>query len=187
MAQTSLYGYLKTRMGTRYRSLFEDDAFSHSARTSAAKIFGTCLSDLSIHSAALCRNDGGLNEFESSSLASLLVSSGLEKGLAEFPDSKLKAEALGRLNQRLAVLNWDKAGDNAITFASSESDLVTFAPVVDEFKELDREIVMNSIRFRWRDVREQLQKRLSPQSVAQDFRRDGAIKEMRSRNRMSFN
>ena len=27
VAQTSLYGYLKTRMGTRFRQVFEDDKF----------------------------------------------------------------------------------------------------------------------------------------------------------------
>ena len=183
VAQTSLYGYLKTRMGTRYRSLFEDDSFSHSAQTSAAKIFGTCLSDLSIHSAALCRNGGGLTDAESASLVSTLVKDGLEKGLENFPAPEIHAEAIKRLNQRLAVLNWDKAADNEITFSASEADLVKFAPVVDEFKELDREIVMNSIRFRWRDVREQLSKRLSPQSIAQDFRRAQSIGGSNSKNR----
>ena len=171
VAQTSLYGYLKTRMGTRFRTQFEDDAYSHLARTSAARIFGTCLTDLSIHSASLCRKDGGLTDEESSELALMLVTDGLEKGLEDFPASDVRAEVNRRFKQRLAVLNWDKAGDNEITFSPSAVDLVEFAPVVDEFKELDKEIVMNSIRFRWRDVREQLSKRLSPQSVAQDFRR----------------
>ncbi|MCY4463268.1 MAG: hypothetical protein OXC26_23135 [Albidovulum sp.] len=183
VAQTSLYGYLKTRMGTRYRSLFEDDVFSHSVRIAAARVFGTCLTDLSIHSAALCRSGGGLIEREASLLASDLVTNGLEKGLEDFPDQDVRSEAIGRLRQRLAVLNWNDAGDIGITFSSSEADLVRFAPVVEEFKELDREIVSNSIRFRWRDVREQLGKRLAPQSVANDFRRINGIGDSASRTR----
>jgi hypothetical protein len=42
--------------------------------------------------------------------------------------------------------------------------LLRYAPIVDEFKELDREIVRNSIRFRWRDVRAQLRRRLRPEA-----------------------
>ena len=33
VAQTSLYGYLKTRMGTRFRIIFEDDAFQEPLNT----------------------------------------------------------------------------------------------------------------------------------------------------------
>lgn len=171
IAQTSLFGYLKARMGTRFRVLFEDDVFSHAIRVAAARLFGSCLADLTIYSVSLCRDSGGLTEPEATALAAHLYDLGLEQGLAGFPDKDddVRNEATARFRQRLAFLDWDQADDISITFSSSEADLVRFAPVVDEFKELDREIVMNSIRFRWRDIREQLRKRLQGGSVAADW------------------
>src|SRR5690606_30000829 len=52
VAQTSLYGYLKTRAGTRYVSLFEDDTFVASINISKWEIYFACLSDLTVHAVA---------------------------------------------------------------------------------------------------------------------------------------
>lgn len=41
--------------------------------------------------------------------------------------------------------------------------------VINEFKELDREIVTNSIRFRWRDVRETCRRRVDGDEIARDW------------------
>ena len=167
VAQTSLFGYLKARMGTRYRVMFEDDVFSHAIRTAAAKLFGSCLSDLAIVAAAKCRVAGNLDDAQTAALAGRLFLGALDKGLEGFPDAEVGADAITRFQQRTSVLDWNRADDISLTFASSEADLVRFAPVVDEFKELDREIVMNSIRFRWRDIREQLNRRLRAGAVAE--------------------
>ncbi len=170
VAQTSLFGYLKARMGTRYRVMFEDDVFSHAIRTAAAKLFGSCLSDLSIYAASKCRIAGNLNDAQTAALAGRLFFGALEKGLEGFPDAQVSADAISRFRQRTTVLDWDRADDISLTFATSEADLVRFAPVVDEFKELDREIVMNSIRFRWRDIREQMKRRLRAEAVAEAWK-----------------
>ena len=171
IAQTALFGYLKARMGTQFRVLFEDDFFSKEIRRAAARLFGSCLADLTFHVVAACRWDGQMSDEDAASLAAHLFERGLRSGLAGYPDAdgQVRQEATTRFEQRLVCVNWDQATDIEITFASSESDLVQFAPVVDEFKELDREIVMNSIRFRWRDVREQARKRLDPKAVAIDW------------------
>ena len=49
-----------------------------------------------------------------------------------------------------------------------------FAPVIDEYKALDREIVTNSIRFRWRDARDQLRRRLDAPALAARMGEAGA-------------
>ena len=54
VAQTSLYGYLKTRMGTSFRQYFEDDAFSQSIRVAAIKVYESCLADLTTNSDFAC-------------------------------------------------------------------------------------------------------------------------------------
>ncbi len=171
IAQTALFGYLKARMGTQFRVLFEDDIFSREIRRAAARLFGSCLADLTFHVVCRCRLAGRMTDTDAAAMATHLFESGLELGLADYPDENdmVRTEAITRFNQRLVCVNWPAAEDVEVTFASSESDLVRFAPVVDEFKELDREIVMNSIRFRWRDVREQARRRLDDQSVARDW------------------
>jgi len=60
------------------------------------------------------------------------------------------------------------AGEAA--FAGSVADLIRFAPVVDEFKMLDGKFVANSIRFRWRDVREQFRRRADAAAIVADWR-----------------
>ena len=66
----------------------------------------------------------------------------------------------------------DAIGEAA--FDGSVRDLIRFAPVVDEFKALDEEIVTNSIRFRWLDVKQQLKKRLNAAGVASDWHETGS-------------
>ena len=64
VAQTSLYGYLKTRMGTRFRQVFEDDKFLPSINKAKWQTYGACLSDLTVFAAALTgvENRLGTNE-----------------------------------------------------------------------------------------------------------------------------
>ncbi len=166
VAQTSLYGYLKTRMGTSYRTYFEDDMFSASIRMAAIKLFLSCLADLTVFAAALCARDGPLPPSGAAALAQLCFQRAATQGLAEAGAGPVPADALERLTQRLQATDWEAAVDGRRAFAGSEADLVRFAPVIDEYKALDREIVTNSIRFRWHDVRDQLRRRLDAPTLA---------------------
>jgi hypothetical protein len=79
------------------------------------------------------------------------------------------ADALTDFVARSAATHWASSVEGVAAFAGSENDIIRFAPVVDEFKALDREIVSNSIRFRWRDIREQLRKRIDAEGVCDDW------------------
>ena len=174
VAQTSLYGYLKTRMGTSYRAYFEDDIFSASIRTAAVKLFLSCLADLTVFAAALSEKDGALPPDGAAALALRCFRQAAERGLADAGAGAVPAETLERFRLRLLATDWSAAADGRHAFAGSEADLVRFAPVIDEYKELDREIVTNSIRFRWRDVRDQLRRRIDPPELGDAMRRNGA-------------
>ena len=52
VAQKTLYGYVKTRMGTRYVAMFEDKAMIASLNIAKMHVFAACLSDLSIYAVA---------------------------------------------------------------------------------------------------------------------------------------
>lgn len=164
IAQTSLYGYLKARMGTRYRVYFEDEVFAASIRLAAARLFCTCLADLTLFAAAAIRRGGPLDDAAAAKLAREVYTAALAEGLAGYDNAEVVGTAADQFAQRLAVIDWELSCDPYRSFAQSEADLVRFAPVIDEFKEMDREIIVNSIRFRWRDVREQLARRLVPGS-----------------------
>lgn len=174
VAQTSLYGYLKTRMGTSFRIYFEDDTFSASIRTAAVKLFLSCLADLTVFAAALSERDGALPPGGAAALAQHCFRQAAERGLADAGAGPVPAETLERFDLRLRATDWPAAAaDGRHAFAGSEADLVRFAPVIDEYKELDREIVMNSIRFRWRDVRDQLRRRIDAPALGDTMRQDG--------------
>ena len=173
VAQTALYGYLKARMGTSYRLYFEDDAFSASIRAAAGKLFLSCLADLTVFAAALCEREGGLPPGGAAALARRCFRQAAAQGLAEAGAGPPPEEALARFDRRVRAADWQAAADGRRAFAGSEADLVRFAPVIDEYKALDREIVMNSIRFRWRDVRDQLRRRLDPPALGSAMRQAG--------------
>ena len=78
-------------------------------------------------------------------------------------------DATEKFRLRVESTDWDKAAQGENAFGGSARDLVRYAPVVDEFKELDGAIVANSIRFRWQDVRRQLRKRLDAEGLSDDW------------------
>ncbi|HSM19907.1 MAG TPA: hypothetical protein VK844_06015 [Hyphomicrobiales bacterium] len=171
VAQTSLYGYLKTRMGTRFPEFFEDEVFSASIRMAAAKLFVSCLGDLTVFAVAVAGRDGRLEASEAAALAQQCFEQAMELTLVDQPPENVPDDALEAFRARTDATIWANAAQGADAFAGSEQDILRFAPVVDEFKRLDREIVSNSIRFRWRDVREQLRKRIDADRVCADWRR----------------
>ena len=67
---------------------------------------------------------------------------------------------------RLDKTDWGAATQGEAAFVDSPQGLIQAAPVIEGFKELDREIVVNSIRYRWMDVRRQARERLETAALA---------------------
>jgi hypothetical protein len=166
VAQTSLFGYLKTRMGTSFPRYFEDDAFSQVIRTAAVRLFVSCASDLSVHAVALA-GDGRLDRSASEGLARHCFAGALAEAL---PDADAAPPgAAADFDARAGRTAWASAARGEAAFAGSVQDLVRHAPVIDAFKDADAPIVFNSIRFRWREVRAQLRRRLDAEAVCADW------------------
>ena len=49
VTQTTLYGYIKTRIGSRYAMMFEDKVFSNSINIAKWNIYMSALSDCTIY------------------------------------------------------------------------------------------------------------------------------------------
>ena len=186
VAQTSLYGYLKTRMGTQYRTIFVDPKFSPSLNGAKWRIYAACLEDLSVFAAALLYQRMTQHQTADPPAAPIPASSApaalaqrffTQAAAGNFSNCEiadLQRESSERLAQRLCELDlpqsgWAQAAEGENAFSGSAQALVQHAPVSEAYRQLDRQIVTNSIRFRWRETRSQLRARLDAEKVYCDF------------------
>ena len=160
VAQTSLYGYLKTRMGRKYVEIFKDEKFSPSLNTAKWQVFAACLSDLCVHSVALAAKQGQLEINEAADLARQCHRLCVERTFTDELAASLAPSAIVNFERRCNVVIWPNAAIGASAFTYSPKALAESSPVSEEFKRLDRTIVENSVKFRWNDVRNQLERRL---------------------------
>ncbi|MEE2717163.1 MAG: hypothetical protein VX610_07030 [SAR324 cluster bacterium] len=167
VAQVTLYGYLKARVGTRYVSLIEDPEFAASMTIARDHIYAACLGDLAVYAVAQASGDEG--DSERLALAQWCV----EQTLATSPIETLDADAHERVmrefRQRLEFTNWAEVSAET-TFTRSADALVEWSPVAPELKSNDTEIVENSIRFKWIGVRKELAERLDAEAVLPHWR-----------------
>jgi len=165
VAQTSLYGYLRTRAGMRYPELFDDDPFVVSINIAKWQIWLACLSDLAVYAGGLLLQHPDAKLEQVSELLRDVVNEILaDTGVPGEAGDKFMQGA-EHLRQRLALCNWQEFEDGEQAFSHSPSALVEWAPIVDELKQMDEEIVINSVRFRWQKVRQDLREALDAGSV----------------------
>ena len=69
------------------------------------------------------------------------------------------------MRARLRLCDWSAQTDDAGPFSESPAALVYWAPIADELKVHDEEIVRNSVRYRWQEIRQQLRLMLDARSV----------------------
>jgi hypothetical protein len=156
VAQTSLYGYLRTRAGMRYPELFDDDPFVKSINIAKWQIWLACLSDLSVFAGCLLlKHPKATTEMVGALMQRLLNDILDQTGIPQDAGNEFVAHA-ERVRARLAECSWDRVTDDEGPFTQSPPALVRWAPVITELKEQDEEIVTNSVRFRWQKVRQDL-------------------------------
>lgn len=165
VAQTSLYGYVRTRAGTRYPELFENDEFIESINIAKWQLWLACLSDLAVYAGGLIQHRTDV----SPAAVGVLISSVVEEVLAATgvpPDAGDAFEAgADSVRNRLAGIDWTEVTDDEEPFSESPAALAKWAPIVDELKQYDTEIVRNSVRFRWQEVRRDLRRDLNARAV----------------------
>ena len=155
VTQITLFGYLKTRAGTRYTSLFEDDVFANSISIAILEIYLVALSDLTIFAAARVGRDAGAGAEETRSLAVCLYNDVLaDEEIPEFRPQGFDA-ARRTFSERAAGVPWPEMAQGEAAFRGSLAALVEWAPVAPELKSQDTEIVKTSMRFKWKAVRDQ--------------------------------
>lgn len=165
VAQTSLYGYLRTRAGMRYPELFDDDPFVTSINIAKWQIWLACLSDLAVYSGALLSRESGSQEHDVRAIVSGAVEDILTRTGVPEEAGEAFAPGVQQVRHRVAECDWAVLGDDEAAFTESPGALVEWAPIVDHLKQLDAEIVRNSVRFRWQEVRRDLRRSLDAAAV----------------------
>lgn len=165
VAQTSLYGYLRTRAGTRFPELFSDDAFVASINIAKWHVWLACVSDLAIYAGGLVHRQTPAFAAMVAPLMESVVNSILQENGAPAEAGGDFASHASRVRSRIALCDWGAVPDDESAFSQSPSALVHWAPIVDELKQLDEEIVLNSVRFRWQEVRRDLRRLLDAETV----------------------
>ena len=170
VAQTSLYGYLRTRAGMRYPELFDDDAYIVSINIAKWQLWLDCLADLAVHAGSRLAQQSPRQLPAVAALMSAVVDEVLAR-TGTPPDAGPEFAAhSGRVRERLRRTDWLAIGPDEAAFTQSPAGLVRWAPVMDELKQLDEEIVRNSVRFRWQQVRRDFAEQLDHEAVLAAWR-----------------
>lgn len=166
VGQHKLYGYVKTRMGHNYPKMFKDDTFIASLNFAKIRVVAACLSDMSCYVAALAARGDAWTDDERRDLARRCFQTGISALVGEEADPLLRAEWLKDFQGRLAQTDWQ--GEPTSFFTESPRALIRWAPIADELKRYDVEIVKNSIRFAWTEVRSDFSRRLDAAAIRTD-------------------
>jgi hypothetical protein len=172
VAQHKLYGYIKTRMGTRYPSMFEDDVFIQSVNIAKMHVFAACLSDMTVHAVATATAGSSLTADERTEIARRCYTAAIDDNRDHAPDG---AEAKWRkaFEKRLGDIHWENMAAGGNAFSESPKALFRWAPIADELKRYDGEIIKNSVVFAWAEHIRALRQRLAPEAVVEDWRARG--------------
>ena len=170
VAQTSLYGYLRTRAGMRYPELFDDDAYIVSINIAKWQLWLDCLADLAVHAGSRLAQQSPRQLPAVAALMAAVIDEVLARtGTPPDAGPEFAAHA-GRVRERVRRTDWLAIGPDEAAFTQSPAGLVRWAPVMDELKQLDEEIVRNSVRFRWQQVRRDLAGHLDHEAVLAAWR-----------------
>jgi len=164
VAQTSLYGYLRTRAGQRYPELFDDDEFVVGINIAKWQVWLACLGDVTCFAGGLLVRAGQAPDAVGA-LMRALVDEILDATGVPADAGESFADGARAVRERVAACDWASVSDDEGPFSESPDALVHWAPVIDTYKQLDAEIVRNSVRFRWQEIRRQLRENLDAAGV----------------------
>ena len=144
VTQTTLYGYLKTRIGVKFTAMVEDDVFSKSINIAKWNIYMTAIADCSLYVFSYLIVEKNLKENDCKQIYLDIIENEKENGLTDEIYQRAKQEFLNRYDK----INFNKYYlENP--FKESCLALYNWAPIADELKTLDKEIVLNSMRLKW--------------------------------------
>ncbi|MDC3036248.1 esterase [Candidatus Pelagibacter sp.] len=156
VTQVTLYGYLKTRMGTRYVLHFENDVFMSSVNLAKWNIYAVALQDLTFFTFSYLKKNFNYNKVEKAKEIFLKI---LDDEISNKMPLDVIENAKKSFNERLQSINWDLYHED-LPFNSSALSLYKWAPIAEDLKTLDRKIVLNSVILKWDIVKKEFRERI---------------------------
>tara|TARA_Y100001970_G_scaffold265078_1_gene352304 strand:+ start:127 stop:750 length:624 start_codon:yes stop_codon:yes gene_type:complete len=156
VTQVTLYGYLKTRMGTRYVLHFENDKFMSSVNLAKWNIYSVALQDLTFFTFSYLKDN---LKFKDTNKAKEIFLKILDDETTNNMPLDLIEDTKKIFYERFDKINWEKY-HNDLPFNQSALSLFKWAPIAEELKTLDRKIVLNSMILKWDVVRKEFEERL---------------------------
>ena len=156
VTQVTLYGYLKTRMGTRYVLHFENDKFMTSVNLAKWNMYAVALQDLTFFTFSYLKNNLNYQDIDKAKEIFLKI---LDDETTNKMPLDIIEEAKKNFNDRLENINWNNYC-NDLPFNPSALSLYKWAPIADELKNLDRKIVLNSVILKWDIVKKEFNERI---------------------------
>ena len=156
VTQVTLYGYLKTRMGTRYVLHFENDEFMASVNLAKWNIYAVALQDLTFFTFSYLKTNLNYQDIDKAKEIFLKI---LDDETTNKMPLDIIEEAKKNFNDRLQNINWNTYY-NDLPFNPSALSLYKWAPIADELKQLDRKIVLNSVILKWDIVKKEFNERV---------------------------
>ena len=157
VSQVTLYGYLKTRMGTRYVLHFENDEFMSSVNLAKWNIYAVALQDLTFFTFSYLKVN---NNYNANVKAKEIFLKILDDEISNKMPLDIIEKAKKNFDERLQKLNWEIYYKD-LPFNPSALSLYKWAPIADELKTLDRKIVLNSVILKWDVVKKEFNERIN--------------------------
>ena len=145
VTQVTLYNYLKTRMGTRYVLHFENDIFMGSVNLAKWNIYSVSLQDLTFFTFSYLKVNFN---FQDINKAKEIFNKILDDEISNKMPLDIIEVARKSFDERLEKINWDDYYQD-LPFNPSALSLYKWAPIAEELKKLDRQIVLNSMILKW--------------------------------------
>ena len=145
VTQVTLYNYLKTRMGTRYVLHFENDVFMGSVNLAKWNIYSVSLQDLTFFTFSYLNANFNFQEI---SKAKEIFNKILDDEISNKMPLDIIETARKSFDERLEKINWNEYYQD-LPFNPSALSLYKWAPIAEELKTLDRQIVLNSMILKW--------------------------------------
>ena len=154
VTQTTLYGYLKTRIGVKYIAMMEDDRFLESINIAKWNIYTVALADCTFYVFSYLISEKNLKDNNCKEIFLKILERERKNGLSEEIYNNGKSNFLKRFEN----INFNNYYIND-PFKESGEALYYWSPIADELKTLDKKIVLNSISLKWGLMKDELKKR----------------------------
>jgi hypothetical protein len=154
ISQVTLFNYLKTRMGLKYVTMFDDEIFLSSINKAKWNIYSVALQDLTFYSLSYLKVFYGYDEInKANAVYEEILKKEIENGIPE--EVVIKGKKI--FNERLEKIDW-QTQYKSWPFNESALALYEWAPIADELKTLDRKIVLNSMILKWDNITDEFKK-----------------------------